>query len=271
MGRLKNASAYWHVMRASAREDRANPWRIGGSVFLGIARMIMLAAIYRVAYATAGGQKASLPFANSLWSIGLYFALIIGLGMRNVFKLVDQDIKSGSVEGSLIKPLDWRLTKVVTLLGKNILESILLAVSFAITLTVLVGLPDMGFVTPEFAAGYVLIMLLAIVSSSTLYMVVGLTAFWLNDAMPTYRIIDKVVLIFGGAFVPIALLPDAVQAVVRYSPFGVYAASTQLFNPGLASHLLPTIISSLAWTVLTVLFCNWVWRRAERRIEVNGG
>lgn len=271
MGKLKNVSAYWHILIMSAREDRANPWRIGGSVFLGIARMVLMAAIYRVAYATAHGRTANLPYANTLWSIALYFALIIGLGMRNVFKLVDRDIKSGAVEGSLIKPLDWRLTKVTVLLGKNLLETALLIITFVVTLLILVGLPDMSFVTPGFVAGYVLIMLMAIVASSALYVIVGLTAFWLNDAMPAYRIVDKVVLIFGGAFVPIALFPEAVQAVVRYSPFGVYAASTQLFNPGLVKYLIPTIISSIIWTALTVMLCNWVWRRAEQRIEVNGG
>lgn len=268
---FKHVPAYLQVMRMSAREDRANPTRIAGSMLVGVVRMILLAAIYKVAYSTSAGSSASLPYQNALWSIGIYFALIIGLGMRNVFKLVDREVKNGSVEVALIKPLDWRLTKICVQIGKNILEASLLVVAFVVTLTVLVGMPDVGFMTPGFIAGYLLIMVLAIIASSALFVAVGLTAFWLNDAQPTYRIVDKFILIFGGAFVPIALLPDVVQNVVRYSPFGVYAASTQLFNPGLAPHLVATIISSVVWTVLTVWFCNWVWQRAEQRIEVNGG
>jgi ABC-2 type transport system permease protein len=253
----------------SSKEDRANPVRIAGSVFIGVVRMIMLAAIYKVAYDTAGG--ANLPYANAMWSIGLYFALVIGLGTRNIFRLIDRDIKSGAVETGLIKPLDWRLTKVSMLLGKNLLEAALLTVAFSITLAILTGLPEMGYVTPGFVGGYLILLVLAIVASSALFTAVGLTAFWLNDAMPTYRIVDKVILIFGGAFVPIALLPEIVQEIVRYSPFGIYAASTQLFNPGLVQTLLPTIISSLFWTAVTVYFSNWVWKKASQRIEVNGG
>lgn len=268
---FKHLPAYLHVMRMAAREDRANPARIAGSILIGVVRIILLAAIYKVAYSAVGGTSKTLPYENALWSIGIYFALIIGLGMRNVFKLVDREVKDGSVEVALVRPLDWRLTKVCTLIGRNLLEASLLIVVFSITLFVLVGAPETGFWNVGFVAGYLVIMLLAIVASSALFVAVGLTAFWLNDAMPAYRIVDKCILIFGGAFVPIALLPDLVQDIVRYSPFGVYAASTQLFNPGLQRTLLPTIISSLVWTVVTVLFCNWVWKRAEARIEVNGG
>ncbi|HEU4913999.1 MAG TPA: ABC-2 family transporter protein [Candidatus Saccharimonadales bacterium] len=271
MGRFKHVPAYWKVLVMSAREDRANPTRIAGSIALGVIRMILLAAIYKVAYEAVTGDAPGLPYANALWSIGLYFALIIGLGMRNVFKLVDREVKSGAVEVALIKPLDWRLTKVCVQLGKNLLETGLLMAAFVITLLIVVGAPDLGFITPAFVIGYLLIIVLAIVASSALFLAVGLTAFWLNDAQPTFRLVDKIILIFGGAFVPIALLPQAVQDAVRYSPFGVYAASTQLFNPGMARYLFPTIVSSLFWTVMTVLFCNWVWRRAEQRIEVNGG
>lgn len=269
MAPTANLKAYWHVMMMSAREDRANPLRVAGAVFIDVVRLILLAAIYKVAYHAVG--SASLPYANALWSIGLYFTLVIGLGTRNVFKLIDRDIKSGAVEAGLIKPLDWRMVKICIIIGKNLLETAAILVATVITLTILVGLPDMHFATPGFVLGYVAIMLLAIIASSALFVAVGLTAFWLNDAQPTFRIVDKFILIFGGAFVPIALLPEVIQGVVRYSPFGVYAASTQLFNQGLVAHLMPTIIASLAWTIVTVVFCNWVWKRAEHRIEVNGG
>jgi ABC-2 type transport system permease protein len=266
---FQNASAYWHVMRMSAREDRANPIRLAGSALLGVVRIVLLAAIYKVAYDHQ--SHVGLPYANAVWSIALYFALIIGLSTRNVFKLIDRDVKTGAVEAVLVRPLDWRLTKVCMQIGKNLLEVAVISCSFFVTLVLLIGLPDMSFITPVFIIGYLAIMLMAIIASSALFVAVGLTAFWLNDAQPTYRLVDKVILIFGGAFVPIALLPQVVQEVVRYSPFSMYAASTQLFNPDLARYLVPTLVSSVIWTLLTILFCNWVWSRVQRRIEVNGG
>jgi len=71
--------------------------------------------------------------------------------------------------------------------------------------------------------------------------------------------------------VPIALLPQTVQLFVRYSPFGVYSAPTQLFNPALTQHIVPMLVSAVFWSVVMLAFCQFVWRRAMMRIEVNGG
>jgi len=261
--------AYWNVMMMSAREDRANPMRLAGSIGLGVIRIILLAAIYKVAYQVT--NASALSYENAIWSMSLYFAFIIGLSVRNVFRLVEKEVTDGSVEVSLVKPLDWRTVKLCEQIGKNLLECSLLIVAFFVTLMVVVGSPDISHFSLGFIAGYVLIMLLAIVSAAAMFLMVGLTAFWLNDAQSVYRIVDRMIMIFGGSFVPIALLPHVVQDVLRYSPLGVYGASTQLFNPGLAPHLVPTLVASAAWSVVLVYLCQLVWRRAERRIEVNGG
>jgi len=261
--------AYWKVMMMSAREDRANPLRIAGSVGLGVVRMILIAAIYKVAYELT--HTTALPYENAIWSMGLYFAFIVGLSVRNVFRLIEKDVKDGNVEVSLIKPLDWRAVKICQQIGKNLLEFSVLVVAFFATLAIVVGFPDISHFSPVFIGGYLLIMLLAILSASAMFLMVGLTAFWLNDSQSVYRIVDRTIMVFGGSFVPIALLPGAVQDVLRYSPVGVYGASTQLFNPGLVKYLIPTLIASAAWSVVLLFFCQLVWRRAERRIEVNGG
>lgn len=267
---MNSLRAYWGVARIAAREDTANPKRIAASLALGILRVGLLAAIYKVAYHVSGNNPA-LSYSNAVWSIGLYFAFIIGLNVRSVFKLVETDIKSGAVEVGLVRPLDWRLIKLCQQLGKNMIECVVLVLAFTVTLFLMVGVPDMAHVSLGFLVGYVVLVMLAIVTAGAMFMTVGLTAFWLNDAQSVYRLLDKTVMIFGGAFVPIALLPEGVQTVLRYTPFGIYGAATQLFNPGLAQHLLTTIVSAITWSVLLILLCQWVWRTAQRRIEVNGG
>lgn len=266
---MKNLGAYWHVIKISAKEDRVNPVRMLASIGVGMGRMILITAIYKVAYDASG--LASLPFANAIWSMGLYFAFIMGLGLRNVFRLAEGDIVSGNVEVAIVKPLDWRIVKVCQLIGKNGIESIAMFFTFAITLTLLVGVPDTAFMNWSFILGYFALVLLGGITACALYMTIGLAAFWLNDATSVFRIIDKLVMIFGGAFVPIALLPEVVQTVVRYSPFGVYGAITQLFNPGLLTHLSATLLAGVFWTVVTLTFCQFIWLKAQQRIEVNGG
>jgi ABC-type uncharacterized transport system permease subunit len=261
---------YLYIIRTAAREDRANAKRLIGGMLISTLRVGMIAAIYQMAYQHAAG-KSGLSYENAVWSIAIYFAFIVNLGLRNIFRLVESAVRTGAVEVGITKPIDWRLGKVCELLGKNGLEFLLQLVILPLFLLLTIGVPSVSHLSAISVLAFALLTVLAMVAASALFLTIGLVAFWLNDAQSVFRIFDKLAMIFGGAFVPIALLPHAAQAFVRYSPFGVYAAPTQLLNPA-ATHLLAqTVLSAALWSVILVWFCQFVWRRAMARVEVNGG
>lgn len=259
---------YWYILRASAKESMTNGKQIAASIAVSLFRVSMYAAIYAVAYRYG---KANLTYENIIWSLAIFFAFNINLGLRDLFRLVDREVQSGEVEVQLVRPLDWRLTKVCQILGKNGIEFVMLLPVMSLFLAFVTGTPDVSFWSVYFLLGFSLLAVCAVLSACCLFMTVGLAAFWLNDATSVSRLVERIVLIFGGGFVPVALLPHAVQTAVRYSPFSVYAAPTQLFNPGLAGVLAAYIVSAVVWTALLVLLNNAVWHRAQLRIEVNGG
>lgn len=269
--RTANVRAYWHIFFTALREDSANAKRFLAGMAASVVRIVFIAAIYKVAYALGSKSSGGLSYANAMWSVSVYFAFLLNLGIRNVFKIVDREVRTGVVEVNIIKPISYRLSKVCELLGKNAVEFLGQLVVLPLLLFVLVGAPDMSFMTPLGVLAFMLLTVLAMVSAASLFLTVGLTAFWLDDATPTYRIIDKLSLIFGGGFVPIALLPHVAQAFVRYSPFGVYAAPTQFFNQNIMPVLGATIVAAVAWSAALLVMCNYVWHRALVRIEVNGG
>lgn len=266
---MQNLRAYWRIVAISAREEGANPQRLITSIVQLMARLLLIIAIYKVAYAF--NPNPGLGFANTIWSISMYLAFVLSLGLREVARLIDLEVKAGNVEVGLIKPLDWRLTMICRLLGKRGLEFLILLVLIPLVLVMVVGLPDVSHVTLAVFAVFVVTVVLCIVMVAALFVTVGLSAFWLNDAQSVYRIVDKMMAAFAGAFVPIALLPSVVQTIVRWSPGGVYASPQYIFSPSIGELLLPTLISSVLWAAALFAFCQWVWKRAERRIEVNGG
>lgn len=266
MARLK---AYWRVFAAAAREDRANPKRIIAAIIQNVLRVLLVVAIYRIAYQFSGNH--ALGFTNAMWTIGLCFAFFLNLGIRNIYIPIEIEIKSGSVETSLINPLDWRLVKIAQLLGKNNLEFGLQLIVMTTVLLVLVGPPSVAHLTLGTVLLFLLFAIMSVVTSASLFMITGLAAFWLNDAKSVFRITDKLALICCGTFVPLALLPDAMQTFVRFTPFGIYAAPTRLFDPTAVHVLLPTFISGVIWTIGMVAMCQFVWRRANKKMEVNGG
>lgn len=259
---------YWHVLKTAAKENATNGRQIGASIALSMFRLFIYAAIYAVAYRFG---KVGLTYENVIWSLAIFFAFNINLGIRDVFKLVEREVQSGEIELHLVKPLDWRIVKVCQVLGKNSIEFGLQLVVMPVFLIMVVGIPDISFWSPTLLLGYLLLISFAIISACCLFMTIGLAAFWLNDTMSVSRITERIILIFGGGFVPVALLPQTVQGIVRYSPFGVYAAPTQLFSPGLVTVMSAYIISAGVWTAVLIVLNNMVWRRAQLRIEVNGG
>jgi ABC-2 type transport system permease protein len=260
--------AYLRIFKTAIRQEGANPNRLLLGCLMTIFRVSLLAVIYKVAYSYGA---ASLSYANAIWSFGIYFTFILNLGLRDIFKVMEQDIINGEVETQLVKPVDWRMAKLVELVGKKLPEFILQLILLPIVLLLLVGAPQVGFWSVSFLLSFVILVPLAMICAVCMFMLVGFTAFWLNDAKSVFRILDKTVLILGGGFVPIALLPVALQAFVRFTPIGIYAAPTQLFNPNLPHVLVPTIISAIVWSVILLLCVNFAWQRAQTKLEVNGG
>jgi ABC-type uncharacterized transport system permease subunit len=255
-------SPYWQVILTAAREDGANPKRLVSTVVQMVLRVLLVVAIYKAAYTVTGSNHA-LGFTNAMWTIGLCFAFFLNLGIRNIYQPVEIEIKDGSVETSLIKPLDWRVVKFLQLLGKSGVEFLIQLIVLPAVLFITVGLPLIGV--------FVLVFLMSVITAGALFMCVGLATFWLNDAKSVFRIVDKMALICCGTFVPLALMPDIMQWIVRFTPFNIYAAPTRVFDPTFVPTVVPTLIGGAFWMLIMLAFCQFVWYRAGRKIEVNGG
>lgn len=267
---MRRLKAYWRVLRTATREDGANPKRLVSSVVQMVLRVLLVVAIYKVAY-QAAGSSPGLGFTNAMWTIGLCFAFFLNLGIRNIYQPVEREIKDGSVETSLIKPLDWRAVKLLQLLGKSGVEFLVQLVVLPATLLIVVGPPSIGHLNPVLAVTFVLLFAMSVTTAGALFLSVGLSAFWLNDAKSVFRIVDKMALICCGTFVPLALMPDIMQKIVQFTPFYIYAAPTRVFDPTFVPQLGITLVSGAVWLVLMLAFCQFVWRRAAHKMEVNGG
>ena len=268
---MQKARPYWRVFVTAVREDGANPKRLISAVVQMVLRVLLVVAIYKVAYQAAGSNGASLGFANAMWTVGLCFAFFLNLAIRNLYQPVERDIKDGSVETSFIKPLDWRAVVFVRLLGKSGIEFLVQLVVLSTVLLLTIGPPSVAHLHPVMAIVFAVLFAMSVTTAGAMFMSVGLSAFWLNDAKSVFRIVDKMALICCGTFVPLALMPDIMQKIVQFTPFYIYAAPTRVFDPTFVPQMGTALLSGAIWMVVMLAFCQFVWRRAGQRIEVNGG
>lgn len=266
---IQRAYVYWRIFVTSFKEDGANPQRLISSIVQLLLRIALVVFIFQAAYAVNAAPGISLH--NALWSVSFFLAFSLGLGVRNMARVIDIDIKIGGLEMQLIKPLDWRLVKTMQLLGKSIPEYVTQLIVLPILLLIFVGPPDISYLNPLTFALIVLLVLLTIVAMINAFTIIGMSGFWTNDAMSAFRLIDKIAALCAGAFVPVALLPELMQQIVRWTPFGIYSSPQLFFNPHAPEILGQLYVSGILWTVILIATSKVVWYRASRRMEVNGG
>jgi ABC-2 type transport system permease protein len=102
---------------------------------------------------------------------------------------------------------------------------------------------------------------------------VWLTAFWLQEAMSLTHVKDLLVMLLGGATVPIALFPDWLQAVAGVLPFqyiysfpvGIYLGQVR----GLA--VAQGLAAQVVWIAVAYAAYRLMWRAGTRRFALVGG
>jgi len=118
--------------------------------------------------------------------------------------------------------------------------------------------------------------LLAIAAAITLKgmfeVLIGLSAFWLEDTMPAEWIFSKLLLTLGGTFLPLDLFPGWLRDLSRELPFASIAyAPARTFVAFDWASFGQLWLGQLVWIVLAWVIVSVVFGRATRRMVAHGG
>lgn len=262
---LRRFSATFRIALRSGIESRLN---IVVLLINTIVVMGVLFVVFQSAFAKTGSIHG-VTFSATIWSLSMY-SIAWSFGARNSYADVSNGIEDGSIETRLVRPQHFLSYVVAFRLGKQFAFFILQIIVNLALLFWLVGLPSVSgsiawwlSVTTLFSGGMLL--------SVFLYSCIGLTAFWIQNPMPVMWIIDKSVMILGGSFVPIALLPAIVRRFSEWSPFGAIMAFSQAFTPDFESRFWSLFIPQLIWIVLIGVLLAVLWTQGRKKIAINGG
>ena len=103
-------------------------------------------------------------------------------------------------------------------------------------------------------------------------MMVGLSAFWMHDVEPLFWVWEKLLFMFGGLMIPLAVYPVWIQKIAAFTPFsailGARSALAIEFNFFAAFTL---VMSLLAWISFTILLLRVFYRRGLHVLTIEGG
>jgi ABC-2 type transport system permease protein len=266
---LSQASKYLFIYRLSIKETLYYPKKLQTSAILVPFRILILLAIYTYAFHYIGQDINGVDAAIAVWSIAVYH-LLLYMQFRGVFKTIDEEARKGTLELQINKPYSYVAYKFWEQFGKGLLSFL---VSAAVVIPILL-LFTHGFPSSASFPRLLYALLLAAAGtmvSAGLYILIALPSLWINDSRPFFWIVDKAILIFGGAYVPLALLPSSFQTFANFTPFGAPMFATQMFNPTFLSQWPLLLVAQLFWVIFFFILIKIVFQRAQRKLSINGG
>lgn len=214
------------------------------------------------------GSVNGYGYAQIVWYLIMTEFVGFACG-TDIFRTMNEEIKSGSIAYQIGRPTHYVLYQFANSMGQFIFNF----VSFGI----LAGALGLMFVgpLPGFRLAGLAPLLLSIALSVLLnyffLMLIGLSAFVLEDNFALYLIYQKLNFMLG-MFLPVEFLPSWLQPVAKNLPFSYVSwAPAKIFvnySPELCLELIPR---QAGWTAAAVALTFFCYRQSARRLQVNGG
>lgn len=257
------------IVRTLIKDRLHYPGRLIAETLTSIARCAVLLLLYAYVFDLKGGTLAGTTFPIAAWSMFLYFSLG-SLRLRDLAKSIPQDIQSGNVEILFSKPVSYLWYKMWWQVGAGLYSFLVLTLIGSIALSLAVGIPS-TMLSPFFLTTVLLAFILGSILSLFLYSLVSLASFWIEDASPLFWIVDKTVMILGGAYLPVAFFPPLMYKLAIYSPFGASQFITHTVYETWRDEWFMLMGIQIGWIAIAGLLLFVVFSKAKRSVSVNGG
>jgi len=191
------------------------------------------------------------------------------LSSSRIFLEIGEAVRAGDLAYTLARPLSYPFFQVANSLGNSAPRLLLNLFTGAVVVTV--GLQQVAGSWPGLVA-FLFVAALALLLDALIAVLIGLTAFWIEEVSPVYWIYSKLLFTVGGLFLPLELFPEQLQRVVRWLPFQyITYAPARTFVKFDVGFVAETVAGQVTYIALFAALVLLVWARAQRRLVVHGG
>lgn len=262
-------SKYWHIAIIYLKDALYYRKALVSFLFLNIFRTAVLIGIYTLAFHFRSQGVNGMGLNAAIWSIVIYFVFYF-LETHYIYRDISEDVRFGALEQKLVKPYDYLMAVSAQRLGKSLPRMVFGLLLIGAIMPFFFPLPA-GIFSWPMLFGAVVLFSGGLFMSLIFYSLVGLTAVWLSDAEPVYWVVSKSIMLFGGAYLPIAMFPPAVKAVAYYTPFGLITSATRAFSRGFATEWPVIFLWEIVWILILGASVFFLRRATDKKLSINGG
>lgn len=261
-------SKYFYIAVTSIRSKLAYLGEIGSkTIFLFVVLYIFL-CLWKVTYSeTNQAALGGLTLKQMLWYLVVTESIILSL--PPIASVVDQDVRTGALSMQLIRPLSYPLNVLANTLGERVLS---FAINFAVgSIIACLFVGPIGLNVSQLVM-FFLLLPLSFALDFSIYFLIGLAAFWLEDTSGLSLIYSRMTMILGGMLIPIELFPDGWQQVLRVLPFSaIVYGPARIFVTGDQSLFFSLLAQQLVAILAFAVIIRLIYGIALKRVFSHGG
>jgi ABC-2 type transport system permease protein len=264
---MKSFKKYWAIFQITLINSLAYPGELIGRSLMIIPFMWIFYQLWKVTYTASGSDVINgLSLRDVMWYLML--AETIELGRPPLARTISDNVKDGSIAYLLNKPYDFLLYQLSTSMGETIFRAVMNALFGGAVVWWLAG-------APEHPEGF-LIALPAIFGAWVLHfcvtVMIGLTAFFVEDVSAFMWIYQKLAFLFGGMLIPLDFYPGWLHSIARALPFAsITYGPARLFVTPTVELFVSVMMIQIIWIVILALLLTVAYRRGVTFLTVNGG
>ena len=261
---------YLSVFRTSFRQESKAKWNmvITAINFLVIAYVLYM--LWNYIYTNGQGELIEgYTLEMMIWYLIMSEVLAYSFNARRVTISFSSQIKSGAIAYQLNKPYNYYFYQISTNFATFAMRAI-----FILPAGIIMGLICVGGIA-NFSAAYVFPILLSYIlgfmTNLTMYAIIGLLAFWVEESTPFTWIIQKFVIVLGTFFPP-EFFPSWLQPFITYSPiYAMMSGPAKLLANFSWQDFLQVSVTQVAYIAIFIGIAMILYKFGTRKVNVNGG
>jgi ABC-2 type transport system permease protein len=263
---LRIYQRFWQV-------NWAEQWQYRASLLMYQLYWLVSPIVYLAVWVTVANTQGNVSGLTANDFITYYLTLLIvdQLTSDITIHILAYKIQNGTLAGDLLRPVHPILTQ--TLMNNLAFKALSFLVLIPVWIILLllfqpnysqVSLASNLIAIPGIIIGYLISFLLG--ASITC------VAFWTTRVYSISEFYFALVTLFSGQFVPLTLMPGAIQDVARFLPFQMfkYVPIQVILNRLTPEEIIRNYAVGLVWLVLAWFIFSQVWRAGIRRFSAVG-
>lgn len=201
----------------------------------------------------------------------LIFMIFHSIHSGKSAKLMSDAISKGELNQFLTKPINFIFVKTIEsfayIVSRVVFVFVILIVGIIIIPSVFAPYSFSSFVF------FIIFAFVAILLWNLLNILIGLLSFWVLEIDAFSTVLDLVLNLFKGAWIPFYLFPDFLREILKFTPIPYIAAwPIEIYQNGIdVDQALLAIGVCMFWMTLGGLIANILYRRGLIHYEGYGG